>query len=274
MSNGAPTATSDVKEIRIYSHSTLLYWWPVWVVGFICGIISLMSPYRHVVIPGKYLDQKSEVVKGQTVKYWEINVPKDHDHFDPHPLRGSANKTLGVVFCITLLVVIFITNVSLRGLWSLIFISIIFFLSIIFALLDWWTPILDALDVLYIRINAAGYFLISSVLFVLWLVIVFVFDRQIYMVFTPGQFRVRLEIGDAETAYDTVGIRVQKQRTDLFRHWILGLGSGDLQVQTSGAQAHHFDMPNVSFIGNKVKQIEKLLFTKVVVATSETKPTT
>ena len=42
------------------------------------------------------------------------------------------------------------------------------------------------------------------------------FDRQVYMVFTPGQMRVCLEIGDAETAYDTAGMTIQKQRSDLF----------------------------------------------------------
>ena len=33
-------------------------------------------------------------------------------------------------------------------------------------------------------------------------------------------------IGSGEVAYDTVGMAVAKRRSDLFRHWILGLGSG------------------------------------------------
>jgi hypothetical protein len=92
------------------------------------------------------------------------------------------------------------------------------------------------------------------------------FDKQIYMVFTPGQLRVRLEIGEAETAYDTTGMTIQKQRSDLFRHWILGLGSGDLIVKTSGAQAHYFDMPNVLFLGRKVREIEDMLRARQVIA--------
>ncbi|MCI0741300.1 MAG: hypothetical protein L0Y72_19900, partial [Gemmataceae bacterium] len=97
-------------------------------------------------------------------------------------------------------------------------------------------------------------------------VVFLLFDKQIYIVFTPGQFRVRLEIGDAETAYDTTGMTIQKQRSDLFRHWILGLGSGDLIVKTAGAQAHHFDLPNVLFLGRKVKEIEEMLRSRQVVA--------
>jgi hypothetical protein len=138
-------------------------------------------------------------------------------------------------------------------------------LAIIFAILDWWELILEKFNFLDIRINLAGYFLISCVLFVLWLVIFWFFDRQVYMVFTPGQFRVKLEIGDAETAYDTAGMTIQKQRSDLFRHWILGLGSGDLIVRTAGAQTHHFDMPNVLFLGRRVREIEDMLRSKQVV---------
>src|SRR5205814_5463941 len=107
---------------------------------------------------------------------------------------------------------------------------------------------------------------ISTVLLIIWLVAFLLFDQQVYMIFTPGQFRVRLEIGEGETAYDTTGMTVQKQRSDLFRHWILGLGSGDLIVRTSGAQAHMFDLPKVLFLGHKVNQIDEMLPIRQVVS--------
>jgi hypothetical protein len=91
------------------------------------------------------------------------------------------------------------------------------------------------------------------------------FDQQIYMVFTPGQLRVRQEIGGGEESFDTMGMSLQKQRNDLFRHWFLGLGSGDLIVTTSGAASRHFDLPNVLFVGYKLKQIELMLREKQVV---------
>ncbi len=93
----------------------------------------------------------------------------------------------------------------------------------------------------------------------IWLVTFLFFDPQIYMLFTPKQLRVRQEIGGGEVAYDTTGMVIQKQRNDLFRHWVLGLGSGDLIVNTSGAAAHHFEMPNVLFVGYKLRQIEQML---------------
>src|SRR5262249_36037670 len=154
---------------------------------------------------------------------------------------------------------IVITNVPMRGLWSVVVIITIVLLSIIFQLAGWWEHIIDALTLLHVYINAAGYFTISLALLAIWLVTFIFFDPQIYMVFTPKQLRVRQEIGGGESAYDTTGMVLQKQRNDLFRHWVLGLGSGDLIVNTSGASAHHFDMPNVLFVGYKLKQIEQML---------------
>jgi hypothetical protein len=146
----------------------------------------------------------------------------------------------------------------LRGLWSVVVIIGIILIAVIFALAGWWEAIFHALNLLDIRINAGGYLFISLILLGIWLVVMLLFDRQIYMIFTPGQLRVCLEIGGGETAYDTSGMVIQKQRDDLFRHWILGLGSGDLIVRTSGANAHEFHLPNVLFVGRKLQMIEQM----------------
>jgi hypothetical protein len=77
--------------------------------------------------------------------------------------------------------------------------------------------------------------------------------------------RMRREIGGGETVYDTSGMVVQKQRSDLFRHWILGFGSGDLIVRPFGV-ANPIEMPNVLRVAAKVKRIETLVKEKVVLA--------
>jgi hypothetical protein len=270
----AAALASHRNEIRIVSHSTLFYWWPVWAVGFLMALVTAFSGQRMVVVPS------GTVAESQRVIPWENNETRDvlvvppkhalaHDKAgkleQPHLLMANS-KNPGVLFCIVLLLVVTITNVPLRGLWSVIVITLILSVSIILAILNKWEDIFERLSVLDIRINLGGYVLIASVLFIIWLIVIFLFDKQIYMVFTPGQLRVRLEIGEAETAYDTTGMTIQKQRSDLFRHWILGLGSGDLIVKTAGAQAHHFDMPNVLFLGRKVKEIEEMLRSRQVVA--------
>jgi hypothetical protein len=269
-------AASDDRQITVISHSSVFYWWPVWAVGFLLGVFSLLSGYRMAVVPkgaeivrgaeviGPTLDGKETRYKNRDVlvlpekKY--LTQDPDDPHSPPQKLRQiSKGRESGVLFATILLLVIVITNVPLRGLWSFLVILLIVALSIIFALAGWWEVIFRYFSYLDIRINAGGYIFISTILFAVWLFTVLVFDKQIYMVFTPGQFKVCTEIGGGEQTYSTVGLTLEKQRSDLFRHWILGLGSGDLIVKTSGAQAHHFEMPNVLFISRKMQQIEDMV---------------
>ena len=219
---------------------------------------------RGAEVIGPTLDGKETRYKNRDVlvlpekKY--LTQDPDDPHAPPQKLRQiSKGRESGVLFATILLLVIVITNVPLRGLWSFLVILLIVALSIIFALAGWWEVIFRYFSYLDIRINAGGYIFISTILFAVWLFTVLVFDKQIYMVFTPGQFKVCTEIGGGEQTYSTVGLTLEKQRSDLFRHWILGLGSGDLIVKTSGAQAHHFEMPNVLFISRKMQQIEDMV---------------
>jgi hypothetical protein len=281
-----PPATSQGdNQIVIVSHSNLFYWWPVWAIGFLLGILSLIGGYRMVVVPKEAEVARSPNVTvpdkgGDTKNYQDREVlimPKDEhlrtvdpdnpksDLVQPKDYRHIArSRSYGVLFAMVLLLVIFITNVPLRGMWSVVAIVTIILLSVIFALAGWWEVIFRYLGYLDIRINAGGLIFISTGLFIVWLATFWFFDRQIYMIFTPGQLKVCTEIGGGEHVYDAVGMTLEKQRSDLFRHWILGLGSGDLVVKTSGAQAHQFDLPNVLFIGKKVQQIEEMLKKKVV----------
>jgi hypothetical protein len=277
----APTprmaVTTAESTIHVVSHSNLFYWWPVWFTGFILAILTFVSGTDMVFVPHDSVALKDAAVSGEKdgkpVVYPKVDVlvvqhghlPAVDGHLDQPHLHAANSGIYGVLFALVLLVVIFITNVPLRGMWSGIVITVAVLGSIIFQLAGWWEPILSTLSFLDIRINGAGYLLISSVLLGVWLFTVLLFDRQIYMTFSPGQMRVCTEIGGGEKVYDAGGMTLEKQRSDLFRHWLLGMGSGDLIVRTSGAQAHQIDMPNVLFISAKVRQIEEMLKSKSVV---------
>jgi hypothetical protein len=298
MSTATPPSAAQParREILIVSHCTLFYWWPVWAVGFLLAIITAFTGDRVALVPNKtdHFAKATGTLTAQTVEETKsgtavsekttstktIDITKQDVLVAPKaasekqegpsllltPVHISRYKNLGVLFTLILLLVIFITNVPLRGLWSVIVIIFLVALVIILGLLGILDELLHLFAFLDIRISTGGYVVISAALFVIWLLVFVLFDRQIYMVFTPGQFRVKLEIGDAETAYDTTGMTIQKQRSDLFRHWILGLGSGDLIVRTAGAQGHQFDMPNVLFLGRKVREIEDMLRSRQVVS--------
>ena len=49
--NPLPVTTTRNRQITIISHSTLFYWWPVWAVGFLLGILSLLWGDRMAVVP-------------------------------------------------------------------------------------------------------------------------------------------------------------------------------------------------------------------------------
>jgi hypothetical protein len=131
--------------------------------------------------------------------------------------------------------------------------------TILFAFLGLWDPIFRSIGLLDIHLNAFGYLSISLFLFVIWLAAFLVLDRMKYMVFTRGRLRVRKVIGEGEKVHDTRGMVFQRHRDDLFRHWMLGFGSADLTVFTSGANSQQIEMPNVFGIGRKLGLINTML---------------
>ncbi len=270
----------DRREIVVISHSNLFYWWPVWAVCFLMGILTYLDGTLMVTVPPGTkpvvevkVPSPGDPSKMVTREAWVLpegkKLPRENkEDEDSQPkeakLHMSQSKNYGVIFVFTLLLVIVITNVPLRGMWSVIVIITLILLTVIFALAGWWEYIFEQLGRLDIRINAGGYFVLGGVLFIIWLITFAFFDRQIYMVFSQAQFKVRTEIGGGERVYSTVGLQLERQRNDLFRHWILGFGSGDLIVRTTGAQAHHFDFPNVLSISRKMREIESILVTQKV----------
>jgi hypothetical protein len=259
------------QELKVVSHSNLFYWWPVWAVGFLLSALTAVGGYRMAIVPeGTTATERagSDFELHLTRKPSDslLEAAKATPGREPFPLHVAANKNFGVCYVVVLLLVIFITNIPLRGMWSVLVITLFLLLTLVFALLGWWDEILESLGRVHIHITLAGYLLPSLVLFVAWILTVFFFDGRRYVIFTPGQIRVHQEIGGGEQVYDATGMHFRKRRSDLFRHWILGLGSGDLVLDTGGAQPQHVELPNVLFVGRKEKQIADLMQIRAVVA--------
>jgi hypothetical protein len=280
----ADQARTPEAQVLVVSHSTLFYWWPVWAVGFILGFLTLIAPSLMVVVPKDtekfdHADVKAQT-KGEKVVTVEDRtvyvLPKEKkEKAQPEEgkvaaeveklgLHMTQTSQFGVLYMMVVLAVVFFTNVPLRGGWSVGLIVVGILVTVILILAGWMEPILRQLHYLDIRINAGGYIFMSLCLLILWLLIFIFYDRQIYIVFTPGQFKVCTEVGGGEQVYPAGGVSLEKRRSDLFRHWILGLGSGDLVVH---AGQHHFDFPNVLNIGRKVARIEDMLKKRAVIET-------
>ncbi|MFL5240872.1 MAG: hypothetical protein ACJ8FY_02075 [Gemmataceae bacterium] len=257
------------NEVHIVAHSMLFYWWPVWAVGLLLAGLTWLGGYCLAIVPiGTQVVEGFDGGREALVLPTGAHLPQDPATGKPREptLRVASRSGYGVVFIVVILLVIFITNVPIRGLWSVIAILTVLLATILLALLGWWDDILEAAAHSHVYINAFGYLAISVPLLALWLVVVLLFDRKVYMVFVPGQLVVHQEIGSGEVAYDTRGMVVAKRRSDLFRHWLLGFGSGDLLVKTAGANAQQLEMHNVLFVGNKLQLVQQMLQTREVVS--------
>jgi hypothetical protein len=254
----------------------LFYWWPVWAVGFLMAVLTWLDGHRLAIVPTGTTAVEGAHVQGLAGPRDALVLPPGGERLPSQPgtqapqepnLRIAKHSGYGMIFIVVLLLVIFITNVPIRGMASWIVVIMVVFLSIIFALQGWWDPILEALAQSRAYLNAFAYVVIAVPLFLLWLAVILVFDRQVYMVFAPGQMRVHQNIGDAEGVVDTHGMVVTKRRSDLFRHWLLGMGSGDLVVKTAGANSREFQLSNVLFVGSKLEMIQQMIQQREVIGT-------
>lgn len=284
-----PTQVRQTDEIKLISHSTLFYWWPVWVLAFFMAIWTYIENHRLVIVPahgsvqrvievGKEgavrrivdVEKNSENYKGEYLMTFQRDgqpratrslsaaVENEARSEPPFPVRVTQAAWPGAVFVVALVLTIVITNVPLRGLWSFVTIILVVLLALFVSLLEMWDRIFDALGSLQIYINMAGYMVIGVVVFLIWALATFVFDRRSYVIFTPGQVRVCEHIGDSVQTYSTFGVGLEKQRDDLFRHYILGFGSGDLILKTAGDK-REIRLPNVLGIGWRLKNVEDML---------------
>ncbi len=221
----------DLPSIKIYSHSLLYYWWPVWLLGFLFAAVSYLG--------------------GERVALDDNGAGLIH--------QSSA---LGLIFTTVLLLVIAFTTASVRGVYSVILVLV---LALLLAGLG-WAGVLDdliaAIPGLSIHMDVGFYLFFSSVLFILWTLSFFIFDRLSYWIIRPGQMTHERLIGDAQESYDTRGMLFEKHSEDYFRNLILGLGSGDLRLTTSGAKQDMLVIRNVLFVDRKVAEIERLIAIK------------
>jgi hypothetical protein len=269
-------ANDQPQQVILYSHSPLFYWWPVWAVGFIMAFLTYVRGYQVAFVPAGTVaktlpaeldpDRQGQDRDVLIVPAGEsLPAEFESDDLKQPRLRMMPSNDPGIVWAVTLCLVIVLSQVPLRGLWSLIVILVLLFSTVLLAILGLWEPIIRTIRIIDIHLTGFSYLSISVFLFVLWLVTFVFFDRQKYMIFTRGQLRVRKAISQGETVYDTRGMVVQRHRDDLFRHLLLGFGSGDLTVRTGGASSQQLELPNVLGISRKLKLIHIMLQEREVV---------
>jgi hypothetical protein len=222
-----PEHPDQPKAVYVYSHSQFFYWWPVWVTGYVMAVLTRFDGVKANI---------------DGVEVW-----------------FHRSKNIGVLFTLVFFLVILITNVTLRGVASLVAILLMAFGALFLAYMGWWETVLAWMGHVSIFMNMDFYVFFSTLVLIVWAFSFFVYDRLNYWRVTPGQITYEHVIGGAAKSYDTRGMIFEKRRQDLFRHWIIGLGSGDIEISTTGAKRETIQIPNVLFVDSKVAEIQQMI---------------
>jgi hypothetical protein len=242
----ATAASQSGPEIRIYAHSPIIYWWVIWAYGFFCAALTDLQGDRLAVGDGG------------------------------KPLFMHPSPWVGLSFTVLLLVVIVATSVRARGLNALLLMLLMAGAGgATYAAMH--TPGLWAEPPsLLLHMNLAFYLLLSSVLFLIWFVIVFIVDRLSYWRVRGTQVeKVQLfgsALGRAPESWSAMHIRMTRYSDDLIAHKILalgflGLGTSDIDAKVSifGGGHEQFRIENVWRAARPLKAVQAAMGQKATV---------
>src|SRR5262245_24646437 len=143
-------------EVVVLSHSPLFYWWPVWAVGFLMAALSYWQGYQVAFVPKGTKAEQGKEVKGVSGRRDVLIAPAGgalptdaaSDKLEQPRLRMAQSNNPGIIWAVTFFLVILITHVTLRGIWSVVVIIIIGFGSVLFAVFGLWDMIFRAVQLL------------------------------------------------------------------------------------------------------------------------------
>jgi hypothetical protein len=219
-----------VLEVTVYAHSALFYWWPLWVAGYVMALLTWLHHEQAVI--------------GSKPEWF-------------HPSRNP-----GVIYTLLLLLLILVTSAKIKGMRAALIIATLAFFALLFAHLNWWQAILGWIGDQSISMSLGFYLFSSTLLFVAWFISVFFVDHLSFWRFRPGQVTHEYLGGIVDKSYDTDNMTILKRQDDIFRHWVIGLGSGDLNLQTMGGRGVEMNVPSVLFVIGKISRIQRLIATK------------
>lgn len=236
-------------QLRIYQHSNLLYWWPLWAYGYFCAALTY--------------------VQGIGIK--ELAGPPGADGVEK-VILFHRSPWLGISYVGLILFVAVFTNIRARGVYS-------FVLLMLAAGIGYGVTRIPGIEkafgwaaLLRVHLNLAFYLAFSTLLLLIWLFVIVFVDHFTWWRFSPGQVIEEHRIGQATGhAYNTEGMVVRRLPDDFFRHRILGLGiaglglgTGDFMVKPPYEES--FEIHNVWRANRKQRRMEAMIATRIVEA--------
>jgi hypothetical protein len=226
-------------DIRIFQHSNLFYWWVVWLYGFVCAGLTAAQGFGI-----KELAAAGQAGQEKVILF-------------------HASPWLGLSFIGVVLFVVVFTNVRARGVYS-------FVLVLLAAAMVWGINKIPGIDtavgwvsLLRVFSNLAFYLTFSTLLMLIWFFVTFFVDHFTWWRFSPGQVIEEHRVGQATGhAYNTEGMIIRRLPDDLFRHRLMGFGTGDFVVRPASGET--FEIHNVWRANRKQRLLEKMIATRSV----------
>jgi hypothetical protein len=231
------------KGLRIYQHSNLLYWWPLWAYGYLCAGLTY--------------------VQGVGIKELAATEGK--------VILFHRSPWLGISYIGIILFVAIFTNVRARGVYSIVLLLLAAGATWVIFRIPGIEQAFGWASLLRVHLNLAFYLAFSTLLLLIWLFVIVFVDHFTWWRFSAGQVIEEHRIGQATGhAYNTEGMVVRRLPDDLFRHRILGLGlfgfgTGDFMVHPTHAES--FEIQNVWRANRKQRHMEGMIKTRVVQST-------
>ena len=248
-STGLETATAGggPTEVRVYPHSPILYWWVVWAYGFFCALLTYAQGETFTIGGGK-------------------------------PLLIHPSAWVGISYSMLLLFVALATTVKARGIGAI-------FLILLLVGAAAGTQFVMNIEGLFktppsilVHMNLAFYMMVSSALFVVWVVIIFGADRLSFWRFRGAQIervqRFASILGRAPESYSVMHVRLTRTSDDILAHkilglGILGLGTSDIdgKIAIFGGGNEHFRIEHVWRASRTLRDIQAMMGPKATVVT-------
>lgn len=215
---------NTLQDLKVYTHSPILYWWPIWLLGFV--FYALIA----------------------------FGIGDGND---------AAARVQGQSFVFVLVFTIFSTTVRLRGPNSVILGLVLAIGGILLFTANLSGPLAAFIGGLDIRMSPAFYLFTGVSVFLMWAVMIFGFDKVKFYEFSPGQIRERVFWGSGDRAESGSNARCQYRKDDFLRHRMLGLVvTGDIEITLANGEVWH--LHNVLFAKQKAHRINELIVTRPV----------
>ena len=182
---------SSSETLRVFSHSSIIYWWPLWVFGFLFFLLSQFGLGDN----------------------------------------EAAQRIMGLTYAIVLLFVVFSTTVRLRGANSVIFglvVVIGIILLVTSGMTGLLTSFAASLDV---TMSPMFYLVVGTGVFLEWALMFWGFDRVKFWDIVPGQMHEKIFWGSGNRSENGANAKCHYRADDFLRHRILGWNNtGDLEI--------------------------------------------